>query len=397
MKVRLRQGVKTSPTVDERRLARRIQYAFMFFMFGESLQIEPLEELFGDDWRFVGEALDLGLFIEGEGHTIRTNGLSLFSRRLRNGDVIHLFADTPPQFERRMAATPRVYIGADSYELMDRLSALAPSGGCCIEMGSGSGVQLVSALKYHPHLARAVGKESDRRAINVAAFNAAMNGVADRMVVVAAEDDMRSQLGGHAVAFAMTNPPFLAIPEQLDLGGVDVPVDLHTVFPAVGWGGADGLAITGQFIDELHPFLHAGTPCIIYSQFAGGSHGPDHVRRYAEAAGLRFQFEPLPSRRVFARDPATCRVVEGETQPVVTAAQAASTIARLVVAAVIAGRNSRRYQAAVRKGSPEHALLMALQTALEQSYAGQGITHFHDGFAILARPEMRDTTHSFKA
>jgi methylase of polypeptide subunit release factors len=366
-------------------------------MFGESLQIEPLEELFGDEWRSVDEALDLGLFIEGEGQTIRTNGLSLFSRRLRNGDVIHLFADTPPQFERRMAATPRVYIGADSYELMDRISALTlTSGTCCVEMGSGSGVQLISALKSHPRLGRAIGKESDRRAVNVSLFNAALNGVTDRMVVVGAGQDLRTPVNDDTVAFAMTNPPFLAIPEQLDLEDVDVPVDLHTVFPGVGWGGADGLVITRQFINELRPFLHADNPCIIYSQFAGDSHAPTHVRRYAEGAGFRFRFEPLPSRRVFARDPATYRVLEGETQPVITAAQAASTIARLVVAAVIAGRNPRRYQAAVRKGSPEHALLVALQTALEKSYAAQAITHFHDGFAILTRPEMRDTTLSFK-
>ena len=166
MKVRLRQGVKASSSDDHRKLARRILYAFMFFMFGESLQREPLEELFGDAHsESIDEGLRLGLFITVEGQALRMNGLSLFSRRLANADVIHLFADTPPQFERRTATTPRVYIGADSYELMDRISAMSGSRGCCIEMGSGSGIQLVSALKYHPGITKAIGKESDRRAL----------------------------------------------------------------------------------------------------------------------------------------------------------------------------------------------------------------------------------------
>jgi methylase of polypeptide subunit release factors len=387
MKVRLRQAVKTSPSVDERRLARRIQYAFTFFMFGEPLPLEPVEELFADQWRQVDEGLKLGLFIETDGQAIRMNGLSLFSRRLQNGDVIHLFADTPPQFERRVAATPRVYIGADSYELMDRVSRLPSPDGYCIEMGSGSGVQLVSAVKSHTGLVGAIGKETDRRAQNVSAFNAALNGVADRLKVISPEHDLQTHVNGHPVSFTMTNPPFLAIPERLDVGDPDPQLDLHTIFPTVGWGGADGLQVTKLFIDELHRFLHADTPCIIYSQFAGDSRGPTHLQRYAEHAGLQFTFEPLPARRAFARDPASNRVLEGMTQPVLSAAQAAATIAGLIVAAVIAGRHPQRYQTAIKKGSPEHALLLALAGELEKSYASQAISHFHDGFGILTRPK----------
>ena len=51
------------------------------------------------------------------------NQLSCFSRALPNGDVIYVLADTPPHFEKR-AAHQRVYIGADSYELMERVSAM---------------------------------------------------------------------------------------------------------------------------------------------------------------------------------------------------------------------------------------------------------------------------------
>jgi methylase of polypeptide subunit release factors len=385
MKVRLRQAMKASPDAGERRLARRIQYAFMFFMFGEALPREPLDELFGDETRCIEEGLDLGLFTIEPGHTVRTNGLSLFSRRLRDGGVIHLFADTPPHFERRMSATPRVYIGADSYELVDRVSALDRPAGCCVEMGSGSGIQLVSALKHHPHLSKAVGKERDRRALNVSAFNAAMNGVADRMTVVGPEVDLRAELNGHTVAFAMTNPPFLAVPAELDVEGGNQPLDLRAVFPSAGWGGEDGLDVTRRFIDELQPLLVADALCLIYSQFAGDDHGPTYVRKYAEGAGFDFRFEPLPPRRVCARDPDTNRVLEGCTQPVLSAGQAAASTARLIVAALLGRRFPQRLQSAIRKGSPEHALLLSLASTLEKSYLRQAITHFHDGFAILTR------------
>ena len=42
---------------------------------------------------------------------------------LPNGDVIHAFADTPPHFTTR-TAHQRVYTGADSYELLGRVSEM---------------------------------------------------------------------------------------------------------------------------------------------------------------------------------------------------------------------------------------------------------------------------------
>src|SRR5262245_20420910 len=237
---------------------------------------------------------------------------------------------------------------------------------------------------YHPRLAKAVGKERDRRALNVSAFNAALNGVAGRTVVVGPEVDLRTQLTGDTVAFAMTNPPFLAVPAQHDVDSGE-ELDLRAVFPSAGWGGADGLEVTRRFIDELQPLLSADAPCIIYSQFAGDSDGPVQVRRYAEQTGFDCRFEPLPPRRVYARDPDTNRVLEGCTQPVLSAAQAAASTARLIVAALQGRRFPERLQTAIRKGSPDHSLLLSLAATLEESYRRQAISHFHDGFAILTR------------
>ena len=131
MKRRLRDAVNASRGSADAALARRIQHAFAFFMFAEALTRPALEELFGEGGRAVlDEAVRLGLVVDDARSTMRMNGLSLFSTTLQNGDVIHAFADTPPHFAAR-AADQRVYVGADSYQLMEYVSELPAISGCC--------------------------------------------------------------------------------------------------------------------------------------------------------------------------------------------------------------------------------------------------------------------------
>src|SRR5436190_12142769 len=99
MKVRLRRVAKSSRNSGDATLSRRIQQAFSFFMFGESLPTSALDELFGEARRGAIETgLRLGLFVSTDGHAVRMNELSLFSKASPNGEVIHVFADTPPHF-----------------------------------------------------------------------------------------------------------------------------------------------------------------------------------------------------------------------------------------------------------------------------------------------------------
>ena len=93
IRVRLRDAVKSSRRSNDAVLARRIRQAFAFFMFGEALNRNALKELFGEERRTSLDAgVRLGLFLNAEGQKLRMNGLSLFSRTLPNGDVMHVFA-----------------------------------------------------------------------------------------------------------------------------------------------------------------------------------------------------------------------------------------------------------------------------------------------------------------
>ncbi|HXI29801.1 MAG TPA: methyltransferase [Vicinamibacterales bacterium] len=401
MKRRLREAVKASRHSSEAALARRIQQGFAFFMFGDALTPEALAQLFGPQrGACVDQGFALGLFIRGPGQTVRMNGLSLFSKQLRGGAVVRAFADTPPHFATRLAEL-RVYVGADSYELMERVSARGAITGTCVEMGSGSGVQLIAALKQCPGLVRAIGVERDRRARHVSRFNAALNAVDDRMVIVDTDDELSQRLDGQQISFAMTNPPFLAMPEWIEIDADDraffsgltgvrtrdraIEADLRTLMPAAGWGGDDGCAVTRQFIDALAPHLAADGEVIVYSQFAGDADGPTALAQYVrERGGFRLTFEPAASR-VLSPAASAAGAVASPGRPRLSAVEAAASAARLIVAALLARDQPRRLRISVRADGPEHAVMLRCARRLEDSYRRQQITHFHDGVAVLAR------------
>jgi hypothetical protein len=403
MKVRLRDAVKTNKRSADAALARRIQRAFALFMFGQALPRTAVEELF-DAAGAADEAVAAGLLVPAEGRALRTNGLSLFSRTLPNGEIVYLFADTPPHFETR-TAEQRVYAGADSYELMTRVAAAERVAGYCVEMGSGSGIQLIAALKHHRGIAKAIGVERDRRAVHVSAFNAALNGVGDSFAVVQSDDALRDVLARQPITFAMSNPPFIAVPAWIDLDADDCAwlrgvvgiretadgsqADLRGIFAAAGWGGDDGLAVTTAFIDALVPLLADNSRMVIYSQFAGDGSGPSAIRDYVrERGGVRFEFEPAAPRPLVMRQPGGSGIASGDSRTILTAAEAAASVARLIVTAVLAREHPEHVRVAVRKGAREEALLTRIAARLDERYRRRGLTHFYDGFVVLTKERL---------
>jgi hypothetical protein len=404
MKVRLRNAVKSSRTPDDAAFARRIQRAFALFMFGQALTRQAVEELVGSARKaIIDDALAVGLFVRADGDAVRMNGLSLFSTRLVNGQALHLFADTPPHFETR-AVEQRVYAGADSYELLAKVAAIDSVSGVCVEMGSGSGIQLIGVLKQHPAVSAAIGVEQDRRALHVSLFNAALNGVDEKMRIVQTDDALALLLDGRSIAFAMTNPPFIAMPAWIDIDAADSAAvrplmdsretdrgrqgDLRTIFPRTGWGGEDGLAVTKVFIDRLFPFLDGGSRTVIYSQFAGDRDGPRVLQDYIRSrGGFHFEFEPVKTRALMMRQQGSGGIAVGENRTVLAASDAAASVARLIVAALLARENLDRVRVAVRRGGREDGWQSRFAARIGEFYRLHGISHFHDGFAVLTKDD----------
>ena len=80
------------------------------------------------------------------------------------------------------------------------------------------------------------------------------------------------------------------------------------------------------------------------------------------------------------QQPGSAQIVAGESRTVLTAGEAAASVARLIVAALVARENPERFRVAVRTGGREDVW---------QGYQLHGISHFHDGFAVLTKREPR--------
>src|SRR5262249_41078782 len=137
------------------------------------------------------------------------------------------------------------------------------------DFGSGGGIQAIALLRTNPKLTRVIGLEIEPHAINLSRFNALLNGVSDRFVIVdngktkpnLEGDALRDVLKGEKLALVVTNPPFNLIPESL---GED----------KYGYGGPDGLAVTRLFMRQAMAHLDPNKgEVIVYSQFGLDKNG----------------------------------------------------------------------------------------------------------------------------
>jgi len=298
------------------RVTPRQQKAFYFFMFGDSLTREEMLLVLGKEHApLLQDFLDIGLFVLDTEGRIRMNGLSLFSRVLRNGKVLYGFVDTPIYLDDSIDRE-RVYIGPDSYQLQNRLSAFRRVSGTVAETGTGSGIQLITACLLFPGIQQAIGLEIDRRAIQVSRFNAVLNGVDRKISVYQNPEAFSRALKNRPVSLALSNPPFMHIPSQIqvlpdhvplipeyvsvDLTGSLPKIDLRDMSVKAGWGGADGLAVTREFLELLLPAIEPGGTLILFSQFAGNAVGPTRIFELAQTHGnVRVRFEPIPGYAPF--------------------------------------------------------------------------------------------------
>ncbi|MDO8488583.1 MAG: GNAT family N-acetyltransferase, partial [Candidatus Omnitrophota bacterium] len=381
-------------------ITNRLRLAFRFFMFGESLTKVELEELFGQTRvGLIKEFIKFGLFVSAGDQKIRMNGLSLSSRQLRNGEVIYIFADTPAYFET-MLAPERVYIGTDSYFLLERISDIPDISGYFVEIGSGSGIQLITALKLNQGITKAIGLEIDQRAINVSLFNAALNNVEDRIVIASSEGNLASELNENHVSIVVMNPPFIAMPEFVDLSseyenifsGITqvirkdglIQVDIRQLYGKAGWGGEDGIRVTREWLELLLPYMAKGGQIVIYSLFAGDAQGPTKITEYVRSkAGLSVRFEPLSLLTRFADSTSST----GSEIPGIVSSEDCAFAAT----AYLLQRNQ-----VLKSGKNAIALISnKIMAEILASYEEQGISHFHTGHVLITIESLQQAHPSY--
>jgi hypothetical protein len=149
------------------------------------------------------------------------------------------------------------------------------------EVGSGSGIQIISAVLLNDGITRAIGIEIDERARQLSRFNAQLNGVAKRVVIT--KNDLETVLNGNKFSAVFMNPPFILAPETA-----------KDYLIKAGWGGEDGLRITMEFIRIVENHIADNGQIVIYSQFAGDKKGITSFERgnYSKQ-GFNVKFEHI--------------------------------------------------------------------------------------------------------
>ena len=105
------------------------------------------------------------------------------------------------------------------------------------------------------------------------------------------------------------------------------------------------MTIVREFVETLLPLLAREGQVVIYSQWAGDGAGPrvfqDYIRARRE---IRFAFESVKTRTLVVKHThtQTDRVTEGPNQRRLSASEAATSVARLIVAALMARQEPRR-------------------------------------------------------
>ena len=393
----IRQGLELRASgLGSPKMTPRQKSSFEFLMFLETLPREDLETLFGEKRRRrIDDFLDASLFVETGDGRIRMNGLFLSSKRLgqeMHGEVIYILADSTYYVN-----PARVYVGPDSYELVNKLPDLRGLSGTGVDMGSGSGIQLIAALKLFPNVRKMVGYEIDKRAINVSKFNAWLNGVGDRVTIVGNEKDLEAALrsNGDQADFALSNPPFMPVPDFIEVDPdhvqmLSVPalardasrapptkagkkspfqISLRNMWPVSGWGGPDGTYVLGPMLQILFTLIKPSGKIIIYGDFAGNATGPTKIAEFIkDQGGWELNWEPCKSSLAEA----------GNTGHSILPSIPAQFMAEDVMAHIISG-----FPELLRLQYGD--ILMKYAQRILDVYQSLGITHFHKGFLNLTK------------
>lgn len=156
-------------------------------------------------------------------------------------------------------------------------------GGEVLDVGTGSGIQAIIAAKYAD---RVVGVDINERALEVAAENAELNGVADRCEF--RKGDLFSPIRkNERFDLIIFNPPYLPTSEEVTTGILDA-----------AWnGGEDGRKVIEPFIQQFGKFLkNDGTLLLLHCHLADTERTIAELRKKGFGVKVLEEVEVFPER-----------------------------------------------------------------------------------------------------
>ena len=163
---------------------------------------------------------------------------------------LYLVVDINPSFPSCTRPMTDVYIGSDSLRLAENV--VWDRDAEILDLCSGSGIQGLLAARSG---GRVVCVELNEKALPVIKFNAALNGLADRMEIRAGNlyDALQE---GETFDYIYANPPFLPLPD-------------HVKYPMCGAGGRDGLKVLKEIVRGLASHLKPDGEAYIFCESLG--------------------------------------------------------------------------------------------------------------------------------
>lgn len=152
---------------------------------------------------------------------------------------------------------PRPYIGPDSYWLARNV--INKVKGDVLDLCTGSGIQAILAAKGAD---KVLAVDIDEVALSVAAFNAVLNRVEDKVTFV--KGNLYEVVGDNRFDYILTNPPFIPIPGEIS-------------FPICGDGGENGKVIVDILLAGYKMHLKEKGTAIMIGQALG-----DNKRTFLE-------------------------------------------------------------------------------------------------------------------
>ena len=228
-------------------LPENLALAIRLFAFGEPVASTALETLLGRE--LVEAGLVSGLLqYDDQTDQFHTGGYTLISRL-----GLYFVVSANPYYATATADNADVYMGPDSYTLINALAARAhqlPTSGDALDLCCGSGIAGMSTLPWRPGL-QWTGIDLSPGTVATANFNAMLNGYDQSYRAV--QSNLFEAVSGRTFDLVVANPPFIPVPDGIS-------------YPIYGAGGSDGRLVLAPLLRALPKHLTPSGRAIIYGE-----------------------------------------------------------------------------------------------------------------------------------
>ncbi|MCL2718843.1 MAG: class I SAM-dependent methyltransferase [Lachnospiraceae bacterium] len=213
-----------------------------FFLLGRKVKKEAIDKLDNN----LLAALEILEIIKSKDDFVQLDELILITYM-----ACFFFTSTPCAFPQNTSGNMNVYIGIDTYQLLN--NQLNHKCNSILDICTGNGIQLIMACK-RTSAKKGLGIDISDKSVEIAKLNCSINDMDDVITII--KGDIYSPINNDKFDLIYSNPPYIA-----------VPIDIN--YPVYGNGGSTGLEIISRILSELSDYLSEKGQAVIYGETLG--------------------------------------------------------------------------------------------------------------------------------